>query len=102
MRFDNLLTRLAGLERGEGYVILEDGTRFAPKHSGISLWFAQMKLGQDLDREPELADFTEEEQKQWQCYAKWADPDPGKHGAISVLLVTEAKKLCCGVGACGE
>jgi len=102
MRFDHLLTRLAGLERGGGYVILEDGTRFAPTHSGISLMFAQMKLGRDLDREPELADFTEEEQKQWQCYAKWTDPDPGKHGAISVLLATEGKKLCCSEGELDE
>jgi hypothetical protein len=94
-RFNYLLNRIAGLETCDGYVILEDGTRFRPKDSGIHTLIAGAKLRRDLGRAPKLSDFTEEEQEQWRCYAKW-NPDPGKHGAISVLLSQEARKLCRG------
>jgi len=94
-RFNYLLNRVAGFESSDGYVILKDGARFRPNDSGIHMFFVAAKLRLDLGRTPMFSDFTEEEQEQWRCYAKW-NPDPGKYGALSVLLSQEAKKLCRG------
>jgi hypothetical protein len=90
MRFNHLLTRLAGLESGLGYVTLDDGTKFRPHGSGMHLMREQLKLQRDLGREPTLADFPADAQEQLLCYAKWI-PDPGEHGAIAVLIATVAK-----------
>jgi hypothetical protein len=86
------MARLRELESSGGYVTLQDGTKFRPKNSGISMLFSATKLGRDLGREPILADFSGDEQDQWRCYAKWS-PDPAQHGQISILLTNMAKKL---------
>ena len=86
------MVRLRELESSGGYVTLQDGTKFRPKNSGISMLFSATKLGRDLGRDPKLADFSENEQEQWRCYAKWS-PDPAQHGQISILLTNMAKKL---------
>ena len=86
------MARLMELESSGGYVTLQDGTKFRPNDSCISMLFNATKLRRDLGREPMLADFPGEEQEQWRCYAKWR-PDPAQHGQISILLVSMAKKL---------
>ena len=86
------MARLMELESSGGYVTLQDGTKFRPKDSGISMLFNATKLRRDLGREPILADFLVEEQEQWRCYAKWT-PNPAQNGQISILLVNMAKKL---------
>jgi hypothetical protein len=86
------MARLMELESSGGYVTLQDGTKFRPKDSGISMLFNATKLRRDLGREPMLADFPGDEQEQWRCYAKWS-PDPAQHGQISILLTNMAKKL---------
>jgi len=93
-RIDSLRTRLESLERAEGFVVLDDGTKFKPQCSGIRLLRAHLLAERQLDgqREPILSDFTEDEQQQWMWYAKWT-PDPGKHGAIAVMLSEIAHRL---------
>ena len=91
-RIDSLMARLRELESSGGYVTLQDGTKFRPKDSGISMLFNATKLRRDLGRDPMLADFPGDEQEQWRCYAKWS-PDPAQHGQISILLTNMAKKL---------
>ena len=91
-RIDSLRARLRQLESSGGYVTLDDGTKFRPRNSGIRMLFNATKLRRDLGREPLLSDFPGDEQKKWRCYAKWS-PDPAKHGQISILLVSMAKKL---------
>lgn len=91
-RIDSLRARLLELESSGGYVTLDDGTKFRPKDSGIRMLFDAIKIGRDLGREPQLSDFPGDEQKKWRCYAKWS-PDPARHGQISVLLVSMAKKI---------
>lgn len=86
------MARLMELESSGGYVTLQDGTKFRPKDSGISMLFNATKLRCDLGREPMLADFLVEVQDKWRSYAKWS-PDPAQHGQISILLVSMAKKI---------
>ena len=71
---------------------LQDGTKFRPRDSGIRMLFNATKLRRDLGREPQLSDFPEKDREEWRNYAKWS-PDPAKHGQISILLVSMAKKL---------
>lgn len=91
-RTESLISRLRELESHGGYVVLNDGTRFRPDDSGISLMISEIKLARDLGIEPMLSDFPGYEQEQWRCYAKWS-PDPALHGQISILLTNIAKKL---------
>ena len=91
-RTESLISRLRELESHGGYVILNDGTRFRPEHSGISLMISEIRLCRDLGREPLLSDFSKYGQEQWRCYAKWR-PDSAQHGQISILVANMAKKL---------
>lgn len=86
------MARLRELESSGGYITLQDGTKFRPKDSGISMLFNATKLRRYLGREPMLADFPGDVQEQWRCYAKWS-PDLAHHGQISILLTNTAKKL---------
>jgi hypothetical protein len=44
-------------------VFLDDGTRFRPEHSRMSLMISEICLCRDLGREPLLSDFPENEQE---------------------------------------
>jgi hypothetical protein len=73
-------------------VTLDDGTKFRPKDSGLRMMRSHIKLHRDLEREPELSDFPEEDREEWRNYAKWS-PEPGKHGQIIRMVSEMAKKL---------
>jgi hypothetical protein len=73
-------------------VALDDGTKAKFIGSGLHLMFNPIKLRRDLGREPELSDFPEKDREEWRKYAKWS-PNPAKHGQISILLESMAKKL---------
>lgn len=92
MKLDSLAARIKELESAGGYEVLSDGRRFRPIHSGIHLLRNEIKLHRDLGREPILSDFPEEEREEWRNYAKW-DPDPSKHGQISILVSRTAKEI---------
>jgi hypothetical protein len=63
-RIDGLSARLEVLERSEGWIVLDDGSKFKPQNIGISLLRACLLAGRDLWREPVLSDFGPDEQEQ--------------------------------------
>ncbi len=92
MKFQGFESRLKELEQSGGYVVLSDGTRFRPVHSGIQLLVNQIKLRRDLGRSPLLSDFPEDKREEWRSYAKW-DPDTEAHGQISKLVSIMAREI---------
>lgn len=91
-RIDSLSARLVALEQSEGWIVLDDGSRFKPQHSGISLLRACLLAGRDLGREPVLSDFNQDEQEQLKHYAKWT-PDPSRHGQLAVMVADTARGI---------
>lgn len=91
-RIDALWNRLEALERPKGWIVLDDGSKFKPQHSGISLLRACLLAGRDLGREPVLSDFDMDEQEQLKHYAKWT-PDPGRHGALAAMVADTARGI---------
>lgn len=79
------------LEAGLGYVTLQDGSKFRPMHSGISLLREALKLEESLGRPPKLEDFSASDQEQIKSYAKW-DSD-GKHGALVDMVSQIAREI---------
>jgi hypothetical protein len=51
-----------------------------------------MKLGRDLGRPALLVDFDPEDQREIRTYAMW-NPNPGKHGPISLLTPNQAREI---------
>jgi len=90
-RIDGLQARIRDLERAEGYITLDDGSKFKPG-AGIDLLRHQIRLRRDLGREPDLADYPPDIQEEIRQFAKWT-PDPSRNGQISVLVVELSKKL---------
>lgn len=93
-RFNAFKDRLDALEKSEGWIVLDDGSRFKPQHSGIRLLRSHCIVQQRLngEREPTLADFSDEEQEQLKHYARW-HPDASEHGALSVMVSDIARQL---------
>jgi len=91
-RFDALCDRLESLEQSEGWIGLDDGSKFKAEHSGISLLRACLLAGRDLGREPVLSDFSLDEQEQLKRYAMWT-PDPSRHGQLAVMVADTARGI---------
>jgi hypothetical protein len=92
MKYDRLEDRVEELESSLGYVELPDGTKFRPTHSGIRLYRSILKTELDLGREPVLSDFTDEEQYEITCYAKWPTV-AGKDGALRVMVSDLSREI---------
>ena len=92
MRFDTLSARIRELEDSEGYVVLDDGSRYRFKFSGILIFCKAAKHRKETGNEAVLSDFTEEEQREIVAYAMWT-PDPNLHGQLSVITVRLAKEI---------
>jgi len=91
-RIAALWNRLESLEQSEGWIVLDDGSKFKPQHSGISLFRACLLAGRDLGREPVLSDFGPDEQEQLKHYAKWT-PDPSRHGQLAAMVADTARGI---------
>lgn len=91
-RIDSLSDSLESLEQSEGWIVLDDGSRFKPQHSGISLLRACLLTGRDLGREPVLSDFGPDEQEHLKHYAKWT-PDPSRHGQLAAMVADMARGI---------
>jgi hypothetical protein len=83
MRFQSLAARLKELEDSQGFVTLDDGSKFSPDCSGIRIYRESIRKRRDLGRSVVLSDFSEEEQHEISQYAKW-HPDAGTFGGLSV------------------
>jgi hypothetical protein len=86
-----LLNRVARLEKDSNAITLSDGTKFFPSGSGIELISTGMRLARVLGRDPELSDFSQEDQEQLRAYAKWY-PN-GDQGALSAMVTDMARKM---------
>jgi hypothetical protein len=91
-RIGSLSARLRELEASQGYVTLDDGSKFKPQNSGISLLRVCLLAGRDLGREPVLSDFGPYEQEQLKHYAKWT-PDPSRHGQLAAMVADTARGI---------
>ena len=91
-RIDALWNRLESLEQSKGWIDLDDGCKFKPQNSGISLLRACLLAKRDLGREPVLSDFGPDEQEQLKHYAKWT-PDPSRHGQLAAMVADMARGI---------
>lgn len=91
-RIDSLRTRIESLEKAEGFVVLDDGTKFKPDCSGIRIYCECLRHERADGRKPVLSDFTEAEQEQIRGYAKWT-PDPHLHGQLSVITCQLCREI---------
>lgn len=91
-RFDALSARLESLEQSEGWIVLDDGSKFKPQNNGISLLRACLLAGRHLGREPVLSDFGQDEQEKLKHYAKWT-PDPSRHGQLAAMVADKARGI---------
>ncbi len=91
-RIDAFWNRLEVLEQSGGWIELDDGSKFKPQNSGISLLRACLLAGRDLGREPVLSDFGPDEQEQLEHYSKWT-PEPGRYGQLAAMVADKARDI---------
>lgn len=92
MRFDTLSARIKELEEADGYEILDDGSRYRFKFSGILIYCKAAKHRKETGNEAKLADFTEKEQREIEAYSMWT-PDSNLHGQLAVITCKLAREI---------
>lgn len=91
-RINSLDARLQELEQAEGWIVLDDGSKFRPA-SGLALMRSAILFERDNGREPKLADFSMERASLWLKWSKW-HPAATTHGSLVEMVSDLARRIC--------